>query len=222
MKAERINVTESVLQYLTGHIQSGQWAVGSKIPSENQLTERLGVSRASVRVAIQQLIGVGVLESVHGKGTFLRDDRVETLLTGASQITPADCADIRAVLQFRRILEPEAAALAAKNATKAQIGRLHELTGRLPALRGQKSEFVRCDMAFHEELGRASGNHLLVKSLHEVFEQTVRNHEQLTQRFGEQDALFFHPMILNAVEVHNDNLARALMQAHILQNYDKV
>ena len=67
MKAERINVTESVLQYLTGHIQSGQWAVGSKIPSENQLTERLGVSRASVRVAIQQLIGVGVLESVHGK-----------------------------------------------------------------------------------------------------------------------------------------------------------
>ena len=33
MKAERINVTESVLQYLTGHIQSGQWAVGSKIPS---------------------------------------------------------------------------------------------------------------------------------------------------------------------------------------------
>lgn len=106
MKAERINVTESVLQYLTGHIQSGQWAVGSKIPSENQLTERLGVSRASVRVAIQQLIGVGVLESVHGKGTFLRDDRVETLLTGASQITPADCADIRAVLQFWRILEP--------------------------------------------------------------------------------------------------------------------
>ena len=186
------------------------------------MTERLGVSRASVRVAIQQLIGVGVLESVHGKGTFLRDDRVETLLTGASQITPADCADIRAVLQFRRILEPEAAALAAKNATKAQIGRLHELTGRLPALRGKKSEFVRCDMAFHEELCRASGNHLLVKSLHEVFEQTVRNHEQLTQRFGEQDALFFHPMILNAVEVHNDNLARALMQAHILQNYDKV
>ena len=52
--------------------------------------------------------------------------------------------------------------------------------------------------------------------------ETVRNHEQLTQRFGEQDALFFHPMILNAVEVHNDNLARALMQAHILQNYDKV
>ena len=222
MKPERINVTESVVQYLTDHICSGEWTVGSKIPSENQLTERLGVSRASVRVAIQQLIGVGVLESVHGKGTFLRDDRVETLLTGASQITPADCADIRAVLEFRRILEPQAAALAAQNATKKQLKELHELTDRLPTLRGQPHEFVRCDMAFHEALCRASGNHLLVKSLHEVFEQTVRNHEQLTVRFGEQDALFFHPLILNAVEVHNTNLARSLMEAHILQNYDKV
>ena len=103
MKAERINVTESVLQYLTGHIQSGQWAVGSKIPSENQLTERLGVSRASVRVAIQQLTVVGGLASGEGKGAFLRDVRVATLLTGVTQTTPAASADVRAVLPVRRI-----------------------------------------------------------------------------------------------------------------------
>lgn len=222
MRTERVNVTESVVRYLTEHIQNGDWPVGSKIPSENQLTEQLGVSRASVRVAIQQLIGVGVLESEHGKGTFLRDDRVETLLTGASQITPADCADIRAVLEFRRILEPESAALAARNATKEQIAQLRDLTARLPTLLGRKSEFVRCDISFHEALCRASGNHLLVKSLHEVFEQTVRNHVQLTTRFGEQDALFFHPQILDAVEARNANRARALMEAHILQNYDRV
>ncbi|MDY3618595.1 FadR/GntR family transcriptional regulator [Agathobaculum sp.] len=222
MKPERMNVTESVVRYLTEHIQNGDWPVGSKIPSENQLTEQLGVSRASVRVAIQQLIGVGVLESEHGKGTFLRDDRVETLLTGANQITPADCADIRAVLEFRRILEPESAALAAKNAAAEQIAKLRELTVHLPTLLGQKSEFVRCDIAFHEALCQASGNHLLVKSLHEVFAQTVRNHVQLTTRFGEQDALFFHPQILDAVEARNANRARALMEAHILQNYDRV
>ncbi len=222
MKTDRINVTESVVQYLTAHIESGEWPLNSKIPSENQLTAQLGVSRASVRVAIQQLIGVGVLESVHGKGTFLRDDRVRTLLTGASQITPADCADIRAVLEFRRILEPETAALAAKNATESDLQRMRELTEELPALSGRWSEFVRCDMAFHEALCQASGNHLLVKSLHEVFAQTVRNHEQLTQRFGEGHALFFHPQILDAVEARNPNRARALMEAHILQNYDKV
>ncbi|MDO4271157.1 MAG: FCD domain-containing protein [Eubacteriales bacterium] len=222
MQTERVNITESVVQYLTEHIANGDWAVGSKIPSENQLTASLGVSRASVRVAIQQLIGVGVLESVHGKGTFLRDDRVETLLTGASQITPADCADIRAVLEFRRILEPEAAALAAKNASGEQIARMRALTEELPRHSGSQREFVRCDMAFHEALCQASGNHLLVKSLHEVFEQTVRNHEQLIQRFGERDALFFHPQILEAVTARNANRARALMEAHILSNYDEI
>lgn len=96
------------------------------------------------------------------------------------------------------------------------------LMEKLKTLCGQRREFVRCDMEFHEALCRASGNHLLVKSLHEVFEQTVRNHEQLAQRFGEQDALLFHPMILHAVELRNPNLARALMEAHILQNYDKI
>lgn len=222
MKSERVNVSARVLQYLTSQIRNGTWTVGSKIPSENQLTQQLGVSRASVRVAIQQLIGVGVLESIHGKGTFLRDDRVELLMNGAGRITPADCADIRAVLEFRRILEPEAAALAAKNASPEQIEQLKELTAQLTSLSGKRSEFVQCDMAFHEQLCRASGNHLLAKSLQEVFEQTVRNHEQMTQWFGERHALFFHPMILDAVVTHNPNRARALMEAHILQNYDKV
>ena len=57
--------------YLKEQIDSGAWKAGEKIPSENTLTKELGVSRASVRDAIRYFAGQGVLESRHGKGTFL-------------------------------------------------------------------------------------------------------------------------------------------------------
>ena len=66
-----------MVDYLKKNIESGNWTVGEKIPSENQMTEELGVSRSSIRTALQYLIGLGVLESVHGKGTYLINSRVE-------------------------------------------------------------------------------------------------------------------------------------------------
>ena len=77
MIISRSNITDQIVQYFKEKIVSGEWKVGEKIPSENQLTETLGVSRASIRTAIQQLVGIGVLESRHGKGTFLLDDEVD-------------------------------------------------------------------------------------------------------------------------------------------------
>ena len=110
------NVTEQLVQYFKDNINSGNWKVGEKIPSENQLTEILGVSRASVRTAIQYLVGVGVLESRHGKGTFLLDDQVDESTGSGNKITSEDCRDILKVLEFRRIVESEACYLAAENA----------------------------------------------------------------------------------------------------------
>ena len=61
MKIKRVNVTSQVVDYLKKNIESGNWTVGEKIPSENQMTEELGVSRSSIRTALQYLIGLGVL-----------------------------------------------------------------------------------------------------------------------------------------------------------------
>ena len=72
LAVERVNVTEQVIEYLKTNIQRGVWKPGEKIASENELTNILSVSRASVRHAIQQLIAVGVLESYQGKGTFVK------------------------------------------------------------------------------------------------------------------------------------------------------
>ena len=72
--ADKGSVTGKIAHYIRKNIRNGNWTVGEKIPSENQLCEELGVSRVSVRSALQQFIALGILESVHGKGTFLISD----------------------------------------------------------------------------------------------------------------------------------------------------
>ena len=99
------NVTEQLVSYFKENIVSGAWKVGEKIPSENQLTETLGVSRASVRTAIQQMVGLGILESRHGKGTYVMDNQVDGMSANKGKITAQDCKDLQKVLEFRRIVE---------------------------------------------------------------------------------------------------------------------
>ena len=65
--------------YIFAHIQDGSWPQNSRIPSEHELCAELGISRTSVRGAIAQYVSVGVLESQHGKGTFVRSSDLSLL-----------------------------------------------------------------------------------------------------------------------------------------------
>ena len=76
--ADKGSVTGKIAHYIRKNIRNGNWTVGEKIPSENQLCEELGVSRVSVRSALQQFIALGILESVHGKGTFVAQPKIAT------------------------------------------------------------------------------------------------------------------------------------------------
>ena len=67
MKIKTVNITDQVVEYLKENIESGKWNIGEKIPSENQMVMELGVSRSSIRSALQYLIGIGVLKSYLGQ-----------------------------------------------------------------------------------------------------------------------------------------------------------
>ena len=70
------NVTEYIMQYMKEQITNGTWKVGEKIPSENDLCEKLGYSRTSVRSALQKYNVLGILRSEKGRGTFVCSDQV--------------------------------------------------------------------------------------------------------------------------------------------------
>lgn len=216
------NVTEQVVEYLKENISAGNWGVGEKIPSENQLTQLLGVSRTSVRTAIQQLVGVGALESIHGKGTFVTTADLSALLKRGNGITEADCQDIKKVLEFRCILEPDTCYLAAERMTQASMDALVYHLGMMKQSIGDQEAFVRHDIQFHQEISKASGNNLLEKSLRDVFEQTASNHARINDLFGYKDGIYYHSVLIKAMQEKKAAKARKLMYEHLRQAYDRL
>ena len=211
----KANIMQQVRDYLKENINNGTWPVGEKIPSENELTKTLQVSRLSVRMAIQQLVGIGALESAHGKGTFVVNNDISGLTERISRIGEADCRDIQKVLEFREIIEPATCYYAAINATEENLAALTKFLDHMDSNVGNPKEFVQADMGFHEEISRASGNPLLEKCLCDVFRATTRNHEQINKIFGFDDGLYYHGLILGAMIKRDPKQAEALMREHL-------
>lgn len=217
-----MNVTEQIVAYIRQNAEEGNWLEGEKIPSENQLTRELGVSRASVRTAIQYLTGIGVLESVHGKGTYLLDGDVKRWGSQDNRITHRDCRDIEKVLEFRQILEPEACYLAILKGSSRLVERLLGWLEEMKKAQGQQKEFVRADLKFHEEIARASGNSLVYKSLHQVFTETARYHEKMNDIFGYQEGIRYHTALVEAFRKQDAVLGKELMYEHLHNGREKL
>lgn len=220
MKLERTNITNQIIEYLKQNIEKGVWQEGEKIPSENQLTQELGVSRASVRTAIQHLTGIGILESIHGKGTYLVNADVKNWNSSEDVITLKDCQDIAKVLEFRKILEPQACLLAVRRCDGTLIQELEKYLGQMKKNMGNQTQFVQADMKFHEAICRASDNPLLLKSLSRVFRETRRYHQKMNDIFGYMEGINYHTRILEAIRQKDDALAQELMQEHLQNGID--
>lgn len=216
------NVTEQIVAYFKENIQSGVWKVGEKIPSENQLTATLGVSRASIRQAVSHFTGIGVLESVHGKGTYLIDDQLEDNLYTGNKITSDDCSNIEKVLEFRRIVESETCYLATKNRTPELLEKLKQFVKIMKSSKENVEEFVTADISFHQEICKASQNPLIEKSMNKVFEEN-RKIQKLTRKiFGYHDGIHYHELILKAMNEGNAEQARKYMHEHMQNGIDRL
>mgnify|MGYP002511952339 FL=1 len=215
MITKNASITNQVIDYLKENIESGAWQVGEKIPSENQMVSDLGVSRSSIRTAVQYLIGLGVLKSFQGKGTFLIDRQVENWDEAQNKITSADCIDIYKVLEFRRILEPEACRMAVERYTPEVFADLQHYLQQMERSRGNPAKFVRADLQFHGVICRASGNALLEKSLNKVFAETRNNHEQMNVLVGDYNGILYHTLILEAFRKGDAEDAYQKMLEHI-------
>lgn len=215
------SVTQQVMAFLQDRIASGDWKVGGKIPSENELNRELGVSRNSIRLALRQFIALGVLESKHGKGTYLVRSDLDYLTHPSNHLSPEDCTDLVKVVEFRLIVEPEAAALAARHADREAFARMERHVDNLKACVDDLERYIRHDVAFHVEIGRASANPLLDKTIRALFAK--ENARQMFTIFKfKGGAVYFHPRILAAMEAGDAARARRLMRDHIQNVLDQV
>ncbi|SPF00575.1 FadR/GntR family transcriptional regulator [Streptomyces sp. MA5143a] len=152
----RSALSEQVIAALRNQITSGEWPVGSRIPTEPELVEQLGVARNTVREAVRALAHNGLLDIRQGSGTFVV---ATSELAGVMHRRFAD-ADPRHIAELRSALESSAAKLAAERRTEKDLKQLDALLARREEAwaSGDAETFVSADTTFHLAVVAASHN----------------------------------------------------------------
>ncbi|WP_067829784.1 FadR/GntR family transcriptional regulator [Nocardia inohanensis] len=157
-QVQRHPLAAQAAEVLLGRIRAGEWALGHRLPGETTLSAQLGVGRSTLREAIRELAGKGVLESRQGAGVFLT-----ALDVTEDWDTVLRRADIVTVIEARIAIEAEAAALAARRRTPADLrALLRALAARAEAGEGIE-ELVDADTAFHRTVIAAAHNDILIQ-----------------------------------------------------------
>ncbi|MET7905793.1 FadR/GntR family transcriptional regulator [Streptomyces sp. NPDC005355] len=157
----RSALADQVIAQLRAQITSGEWPVGSRIPTEPELVEQLGVARNTVREAVRALAHNGLLDIRQGSGTYVL---ATSELAGVMHRRFAG-ADPRHVAELRSALETKAAQLAAERRTDQDLKQLDaQLDRRERAWEsGDREAFVEADATLHMAVVAASHNEVLAE-----------------------------------------------------------
>lgn len=207
---------------LEKRILEGSLKPGNRLPSERDLALELGVSRPSLRAAIQILVSKGLLTTKHGGGTYVTDrleahfaDPWQEMLNGH----PTLQSDL---LEFRQMLESQAAYLAADRATNADIERIDAAYAALAAAfdSNDMTTCIDADVAFHQAVAEAAHNvllgHLTASLMRVIHGHVSRNLEHLHARPQRWDQLQAqHRAIWQAIRDHKPDAAARAARSHI-------
>jgi DNA-binding FadR family transcriptional regulator len=151
-------------------IVSGEYQPGDKLPPERELATLLGVSRGAVREAISELAALNIVHARQGAGTFVSSLDSERLMAPLDFALLVDPDSSIHLYEFRRILEPVSAAMAAVRISPARLTALGDLMAEYDASyeRSDVQSMIELDEAIHLAVAVASGNPLLAAVLRSV------------------------------------------------------
>lgn len=214
-RVSRAGVKNQVFEQLRDRIMERTWPPGAKIPSENALATALGVSRVSIREALQMLASLGLLETKHGGGTVVREYSGEILFNPLLPMLALDKPDILHVLEYRKIVEKGIVSLVVKRAGKAEIGELEAAFQAMQAHKSDARAFAQADLNFHLALAKATGNPVVMKVNAVITDILKVSMYGIVDSLGTRDGLLYHRKILDAIKAHDGLRAESLMEEHV-------
>ena len=211
----RTTLTADIYRKLVAQIIRGTWAPGEKIPPERLLGQQLGVGRASLREALKALEIMGMIETRLGDGTYVcrRSEFLSRPLLWA--ITSSSETEVHELVEARRLIEAELAALAAERAGGDDLKRIGSYLDKMEVA-DQPADFLEADIEFHLAIGQAAHNSILLNALH-----LIRNllldwiGNTLKVEGVAAKALDHHKAIFMAIAKRNPQGARSAMQVHL-------
>ena len=201
-------------------IDSGEYKPGERLPAERILAEQLNVSRPTAREALIALEVEGRVEIRGGAGVFVLDSKGQQSDAAIATTSATPMPGPFEVLFARDLIEPDVAALAAKNATPTQLSDISQAMGDMVCCSASDPKRVEYDRNFHFAMAEASGNAALVLAIQALWaprEQVVYirledhfHNEQVWQR-----SILEHREILEAVKRQDPKAAKTAMHRHL-------
>jgi GntR family transcriptional regulator, transcriptional repressor for pyruvate dehydrogenase complex len=215
------SIRTQVFERLRDQVIARNWPPGSKLPSENQLSLDMGVSRASIREGIQQLSALGLVDTRQGEGSFVRDFSSEIYLNALFPLLALDETAVFHVLEYRKVMEKGTVTLVVEKAGEDDIKRLEEAYAVMVRHKDDVAQFAKADLGFHLALAEASGNPIIAKINLIIRHILSVSMENIVRTLGNQDGLDYHRRILDAIEQRDAGLAERLMEEHVVRTMER-
>jgi len=221
-------LVKEIVDRLTANIRAGDMRSGDKLPTEAEIMARFDVSRTVVREALSKLQAAGLVQTKHGIGTFVSAPDPD----GNFKIAVKDLAtvtDVIAVLELRISLETEAAGLAAKRRTSAQLEAMQNALLGFQRSIEQESDAVPSDFQFHMEVARATGNPHFADLMTYLGAMIIPRTRVNTPSHAPEGRLSYlqrvnseHESIYAAIRNQNVEAARAAMRTHLSNSLERL
>jgi GntR family transcriptional regulator, galactonate operon transcriptional repressor len=221
------NLREQLVDMLGGDIVRGRLQPGDLLPCEDVLLARYGVSRTVLREAVNVLSGKGLLDARPKRGTMVRPksqwsqlDPMVLAWRGTDGSAPRSKSLERSLdhlMELRRIIEPEAAALAAARGTAKDFARISGTCDAMETASGDVQAFVDADLAFHVACLEAAHNDFMLPIAHAIRTELVAS-MRVTNRDADENrrtVLPLHHTIRDAIAARDPAAARLAMQRHL-------
>lgn len=207
-------VRKTVKDYISERNLSG----GDPLPTEKELAENLGISRTAIREALKGLQELGVIESIQGKGYFLRDFNFDAALAGLDFMVKPDLKAFRDLLEIRMYMESAFLVRDVFKCGRDDIDELRQIAERMRALveRGvEEEELVDLHTSFHRRLYKNSGNVFLLELINmfsAMQHKFIAIHEYRTS--DRHDFARGHEAIVDALALREPEVVRSALINH--------
>lgn len=212
------SVREALLHCLVEMIVSGTYPENSTLPNEAELTEKFGVSRTSLREAMQYLSALGMVRSRTRAGTTILPrenwNYLEPIVLDVMLSVGADETFYSSLIDARQLLEPAAAAQAAANANARQLYQISKAFEDMVEANSRDTEdWSRADLEFHTAIINASGN-WVYRQFASAIRAALLASFRLTNRASQshEQAILTHQDVLEAIRMRRPEAARHAME----------
>ena len=226
MNLRRTSLTDEVFNILYERVTSRQYKEGDLLPSQDKLAKEMGVSRNTVREAVNRLATVGILSARQGLGTIIQSNHARSatlqIFEDIKKDSKQDAADI---ISARYTVERSIVRLAALNIKKREITQLGQnLSLQSDAVAGEDvSRYTELDLQFHSLIADASGSRILssvemvnLELYRNIIPEIVFNSQHMKISYDS------HKNIFQAISAHDPTKADEFVAGHILKILERL